>query len=148
VVGPPIAVANGIDVDADGRRLYVASSRAGRVRAFSIAADGALPPEGEDISIDIGGTVDNLSWSKDRLYVTSYSWLMLLLNGQFRSMSGETRVFEFNPKAPTPTAIGTVPGGELSTGSVVVRFGDRFYFGQVSNYGVLSCGAHQPRVTP
>jgi hypothetical protein len=111
--GSEAAGANGIELSADGRTLYVAAW--GTQSFFRLAHGGASPKRDE---VPLGFRVDNIRWAHDG---------SVLAVGQGQ---GATDVVKIDPKTLAITKLIHRPDdGSFRSGTVAVEVGDRLWIG-------------------
>ena len=113
IPGSEAAGANGLELSADGKTLYVAAW--GTQSFFRLSRQGASPKRDE---VPLGFRVDNIRWAKDGT---------LLAAGQGQ---GSTTVVKIDPKTLTITKVlQRTDDASFRAGTVAVEIGDRFWIG-------------------
>lgn len=136
-----LVLPNGINVSADGKTIYVASTTMQDVQMYDRTPDtGALQLRG---SVDVGSGLDNIDVDEDgNLWIGAHPNLLALtaLRDDPAALSpSEALRISFGGEEPEVEAIYVDDGGQLSGLSVAARSGNRLLLGQIFGNGFLDC---------
>ncbi|MBK8971419.1 MAG: SMP-30/gluconolactonase/LRE family protein [Hahellaceae bacterium] len=138
-VAEGLRYANGINLSADGKTLYVAEVVARRLSVFKI---GPTPTElRQERTVDVGTGLDNLEWGDDgELWTGGHPRLFDFVdhakNPEAYSPSDVVRI---NPRTYAVTPVYRNDGGELSGSSVATVAGKTLLIGPVFEHHLLRC---------
>lgn len=134
--------ANGVNVSADGARLYVAETAAGAVRIFDRRADtGGLRPIA---TVQTGAAVDNINVDRaGALWIGAHPKPLLLPrhteNATVRSPSQVLRIEDIAGVVGDPETVYLDDGGEISGSTTAARFGETLLIGALLEKKFLIC---------
>ncbi len=134
-----MSVANGIQVNRKGDRLYVGATRDRGIHVFPRAEDGSIGPRIQFISMNSG--TDNLMWENDRIldaagHHSMFAFLRHVANQNSLSPSDITRVDVESGR--TDLLFGT-DGTRINAISTGLVLGDKLYVSQVFEPFLLAC---------
>lgn len=130
---------NGINVSADGRSLYVASTTGREVRVYD------REPETEKLTlrrkIFVGPGLDNIEVAADgALWIGAHpKLLMMAAYADDPTLQSPAQVMRVEPDTGRVEEIFLDDGAQLSASSVAAVFEDRLLIGQVFADGILDC---------
>lgn len=137
-----LAMANGIEINAGGTRLYVATSRGEKIVEFD-----RDPVTGDLLgragTIKLGSAVDNLIW-EDAVHLLAAAhprgWAFWRHAGS-ADVRSPSEVFRVNVLDRSARRIYYDDGQTIDAASTAALYGGRIYLGQVFDPEILSCRA-------
>jgi arylesterase/paraoxonase len=133
-----LAYPTGLALTADAGRLYVAEALGKRIRKYRVAAEGSLVGEG---AIELDSAPGRLALdSAGSLWIAAHPKL-LRLRAHLRDpdRAAPTQVLRYDPPTGQLVEIYVNDGEQISAGSVVAPWRDRFLIGALRDEKVLIC---------
>lgn len=134
-----LAAPGGVNLSADGKRLFVAETQGQRVSIFDV--DGAKATL--NAVVGVGGLPDNIDIADDgSAWVTSHGSAVGLVGHFIDPANPAPSVIEritLDAGRWTATRVYASDGRNLSAGSVAVSVGERFLLGSITEYKILEC---------
>ena len=138
-VADDIESAGGINVSADGEKLYIAETGANRIRVAQRNLDGSI----ETIkNIDIGSAPDNIDIAEDgSLWVGTHSNVIALAMHFIMGIDAPTEILRIDASQDNPKIeeIYINRGKEISAGSGGATLGKKLMIGSITASKVLLC---------
>lgn len=139
VAAANIAGANGINVSADGKTLYLSAARGSAVHVYDRDIDTGILTHSHSISTP--GLPDNIELLPDgNLLVALHAKVMVML-AHFgdATVNAPSQIVEIDPEAETVETVFLSLGEDISAASTGARLGDRLIIGAIFDEKFLDC---------